>query len=399
MNIGFVSTWFERGAAYVTKAYIDLLEKNNEIFIYARGGEHYAKKDPKWDSPNVTWAPKIGGTRIVWSHMKRWIDSNKIDTIFFNEQHEFDIIAKIKMYRPDVKIGSYIDYYKISTINNFNLYDYLICNTKRHFDAFKDHKQVYYVPWGTDIELFKPREMKVKPSNQIVFFHSMGMSNRKGTDLLIDAFIGEELYKEAKLIIHTQKELDNNIDYNKYNIEVINKTVSAPGLYHLGDVYVYPTKLEGLGLTTYEALSCGLPVITTNYAPMNEVITDDVGRLIDVEKVVCREDAYYWPLAISNVKSLAQCMKYYIDNKESIHIHKSRAREFAVKELSWIDRKDQIQDIFTQSKIYTIDKEILYSVLKKTKRKFVIDIARGTMGILPDSIKYLLSKINIINKI
>ena len=35
MNIGFVSTWFERGAAYVTKAYIELLKDENNIYIYA----------------------------------------------------------------------------------------------------------------------------------------------------------------------------------------------------------------------------------------------------------------------------------------------------------------------------------------------------------------------------
>jgi hypothetical protein len=39
MNIGFVSTWFERGAAYVTKQYIDAVKERNNIFVYARGGK------------------------------------------------------------------------------------------------------------------------------------------------------------------------------------------------------------------------------------------------------------------------------------------------------------------------------------------------------------------------
>ncbi len=38
MNIGFVSTWFERGAAYVTKQYIDAVKERNYVFVYARGG-------------------------------------------------------------------------------------------------------------------------------------------------------------------------------------------------------------------------------------------------------------------------------------------------------------------------------------------------------------------------
>ena len=66
-------------------------------------------------------------------------------------------------------------------------------------------------------------------------------------------------------------------------IEFIEKTVSAPGLYFRGDVYLYPTRLEGIGLTICEALASGLPVITTNDAPMNEFVIDgETGYLVDV---------------------------------------------------------------------------------------------------------------------
>ena len=43
MNIGIVTTWFDRGAAQVSKQYMDVLQENNDVFIYARGGEKYAK--------------------------------------------------------------------------------------------------------------------------------------------------------------------------------------------------------------------------------------------------------------------------------------------------------------------------------------------------------------------
>jgi len=57
-------------------------------------------------------------------------------------------------------------------------------------------------------------------------------------------------------------------------------------LYYLGDVYVYPTTLDGLGLTVYEALASGLPVIATDVAPMNEIITEDNGKLVKVSSLV-----------------------------------------------------------------------------------------------------------------
>ena len=90
MNIGIVTTWFERGASQVSRQYRDLLNKKNNVFIYARGGEKYERNNPIWDTQDVTWGKKAyfqtNGTPIKRSHFKNWIDKNKIDVLFFNEQ-------------------------------------------------------------------------------------------------------------------------------------------------------------------------------------------------------------------------------------------------------------------------------------------------------------------------
>ena len=61
MNIGIVTTWFERGAAYVSKNFRDtlLLDQSNQVFIFARSGEKYAKGDQNWDVENVFWSSRI----------------------------------------------------------------------------------------------------------------------------------------------------------------------------------------------------------------------------------------------------------------------------------------------------------------------------------------------------
>ena len=61
MNIGIVTTWFERGAAYVSRQFMDVLSKGNNVFIYARGGEAYAIDNPKWNLPNVHWGKRSEG--------------------------------------------------------------------------------------------------------------------------------------------------------------------------------------------------------------------------------------------------------------------------------------------------------------------------------------------------
>jgi 1,2-diacylglycerol 3-alpha-glucosyltransferase len=45
-------------------------------------------------------------------------------------------------------------------------------------------------------------------------------------------------------------------------------------LFASGDVCVAPSRWEGLGLHLYEAMALGLPVITNDAPPMNEVIAD-----------------------------------------------------------------------------------------------------------------------------
>ena len=58
----------------------------------------------------------------------------------------------------------------------------------------------------------------------------------------------------------------------------------------------------------YEALACGLPVIAPNNAPMNEIINDSIGKLVNIKEYKCRQDAYYWPLCIIDKDDLAKKM-------------------------------------------------------------------------------------------
>lgn len=373
MKIGIVTTWFERGAAYVSKIYKELLEKKgHEIFIYARGGI-YEKNNPDWNDCTVTWGLELPFTYINKKHFFEWIKKNQLDIVFFNEQHEFSIVAKTKLSFPKIKLGSYIDYYTEETVALFDIYDFLICNTKRHASAFKKHSQVYYIKWGTDIELFKPQN--ITPHERLTFFHSMGMSYRKGTNILIEAFIKGKIYLNADLIIHTQMKVENVTsltanELEKYHIKIISKTVTAPGLYHLGDVYVYPTVLEGLGLTIYEALACGLPVIITDFPPMNEVVENSVGRLVEVEEIHARGDGYYWPQAYCSQKSLIEALNYYlVMNKEEIKKKRIQAREYAESNFCLWNRADEISDIFEKSICKPVNKQVYNKIIQIEKQE------------------------------
>lgn len=362
MKIAIVTTWFERGAAYVSKQFHHTLSKENEVFIYARGGEEYAYGDSEWDKEYVTWGKRIDfpiPTYIDIKDFKVFLSKNKIDLVIFNEQWWWEPI--IVCNQLNIKTAAYIDYYTELTIPFFSNYDFLICNTRKHYEAFKWHKQCFYVPWGTDTNLFKPKEYNLIHKGKVTFFHSCGMNpHRKGTDQLLLAL--EKLEGNFSLIIHAQidlmkelspklqKVLEKLIANNK--VELLTKTIKAPGAYFMGDVYVYPTRLEGIGLTICEASASGLPVIVPNNSPMNEFIKDNVnGSLVEIKKLYSRADGYFWPQCEINIESLSSKMQYYIDNIDKISTFKKKSREYSLKYLDWEQNSLELNKIVSSVKL------------------------------------------------
>ncbi len=338
-SIGIVTTWFERGAAYVSLAYRDVLASRFDVYIYARGGEKYAQEEPKWNSGRIYWSPnKRADTIIDRDDFVSWIRSREIKAILFNEQGWWPPVLWAR--ELGVKTVGYVDYYTPRSVPWFWLYDGLWCNTNRHFSVFNWHPRAQYIPWGTDLKLFQPKSPFC--DSQLVFFHSAGMGGtnlRKGTDLVVRAF--QMVNGSVQLVIHSQVPIEHyglvaNLIRLDTRIQFVEGTVAAPGLYHMGHVYVYPTRLEGIGLTIPEALACGLPVITTDIAPGNEFVSPDTnGWLAKVVRAFPREDDYYWPQVECDVEDLARLMRNCVEDRDAVELRSQGARLYAEHQLDW----------------------------------------------------------------
>ena len=377
LNIGIVTTWFERGAAYVSRAYLETLSKEHNVFIYARGGEKYAVENPYWDKDYVTWGKRnieLHPLFIYWNDFIRWINKNNLDLIIFNEQNIWDVILKCK--KLNLIIGAYVDYYTDTTVPFFWLFDFLLCNTQRHYSVFNKHPQALYIPWGTNCDVFTPTN-QTSNKNNVRFFHSAGMGGiglRKGTDILVKSF--QKVTGNAELIIHSQVGINKYADSAKLigddpRITFIEREISAPGLYYLGDVYVYPSRLEGIGLTIPEALASGLPVITTDNAPMNEFVIDHHnGYLVEVDYFRQRNDRYYWPESICSEIHLANAMQYYIDNPVEITNQGLQARIYAEENLDWNINSRIILDRIAHFKKINRNQDLIEEVMQIEYSRF-----------------------------
>jgi glycosyltransferase involved in cell wall biosynthesis len=355
-NIGIVTTWFSCGAGNVSLQYFTELKKNFNVFIYARGGPK--ANTGMWANDYVTWAPEHPEvTGIYWWHFKSWVERFRIETVFFNEQRYWPILIKARDH--GLRVGAYVDYYTQETVEFFKIYNFIICNTKRHYSVFKNHPNSYYIPWGLTENRW-PRIVN-KYSNHIRFLISGGWDgcyartspwmDRRGVSTTMRAFL--HVKGDCKLLVYSQVPLKACPDEWKrlvsqdQRIEFIVGTFE-PFPFHSASVYVYPSRLDGLGLTVTEAICAGLPVITTNIAPMNEFVTDGItGTLVSVEKHVSRPDGYYWPESFVSQDDLAFAMQTYVDNPNLVKTQSCQALKYADYALRWEDNGSLLLKIFS----------------------------------------------------
>ncbi len=118
------------------------------------------------------------------------------------------------------------------------------------------------------------------------FFYPAGfLSKRKPVPQVLKAF--RKVPGEARLIVKGQVERElETLERGAARdprVEVILADLPADEhlrLFASADVCVAPSRWEGLGLHLYESMALGLPVITNDNPPMNEVIRDGENGLL-----------------------------------------------------------------------------------------------------------------------
>lgn len=200
---------------------------------------------------------------------------------------------------------------------------------------------IYVVQQGVDPAYFHPLRtpMVVDAKEPFKFITSATWEPRKNLKNLIKAFQMEFSKDDgACLIIKTI-----NLGLSKGVQEEIKEIGDIPGsaniyvreedtpfyqlgsFYTMGDCFVLPTHGEGWGLPPFEALACGIPVITTGWGALNETLRDKDGEpfpgvhFIDSTMTIANTPYVYlecnrW--AEPSIMHLRQLMRYVFDHKD-----------------------------------------------------------------------------------
>lgn len=199
-----------------------------------------------------------------------------------------------------------------------------------------DAKQVFILLNPTELPTIIPHRInsaKVK----LVFVGRIG--ERKGTFDLIEAFakLPESLRNSVELLVAG----DGEIDRAKQLTQELNLTeqitflglIDAQArdlLLETADVYILPTYNEGLPLALLEAMSWGLPVITTPVSGIPDVVKDRQNGLI---------------VDAGNIQQLADAIQLSIEN-EDLRLSLGKAARETVGKLDMKSFSSRLAEIY-----------------------------------------------------
>ncbi len=365
IKVGLVTAWAECGMGYVAKNWVYTMNKFSDQIdyqIYSRAVKTFTPF--RWHNDHVVDGPEI--MEIGHDHFWKWVDTFKPDVILFQDQNIYGPTGMKeeteKLRKMGIKTINYPDWIKNGDPEKYKgLYDVNLAHVKRNFNWLKeaDVDNPVFIKWGVIVKNFPFMQRSVK--DKIKFYINMGTgSKRKGYQYLPQAlkkvdggFWKKNIIKthhDYSFIATSVEESAHRVDkdfleYFQKNerCELIFKTADneAGGLFSMGDVYVYPTRMEGIGLTITESLCSGMPVVTSDYPTMNEWFADgEAGRLIKTKRI--KKTEMMPNQVVPDTSYLAKILIDYIENPEQIEEQSRKARSLVETDFNWDSRDEEI---------------------------------------------------------
>jgi glycosyltransferase involved in cell wall biosynthesis len=162
--------------------------------------------------------------------------------------------------------------------------DAVLCKTPSGVEFFEDLPVAKrYVAWTSPDK----RIAGFDRHGPLRCLHLSGASALKGSEAVVEVWSRHPEWPELTVVRHARRYSGEEAPPLPPlpNVRYETEYVSAERLTELQNscaVHVAPSQAEGYGHVIGEAMSCGVVVVTTDAAPMNELVTPDRGVLVRV---------------------------------------------------------------------------------------------------------------------
>ena len=203
--------------------------------------------------------------------------------------------------------------------------------------------KVFVIPLGVDRTIFKESTLDIEDKYGTIFFNCGKWEIRKGHDIIPEAFSrafssqdNVELWMMCENPFLDEEEKMRWIDLYKSSplgdkIKFLDRAETHEGVYNIMSSVscgVFPARAEGWNLELLEMMSCGKPVIATDYSAHTEFCTKENSFLVSIDNEEKAYDGKWFDgktgswahLGESQIDQISSHMKHIHDNKISSNL-------------------------------------------------------------------------------
>jgi glycosyltransferase involved in cell wall biosynthesis len=139
-------------------------------------------------------------------------------------------------------------------------------------------------PWGVDLEHFSKKKEERGKKDGFILFCNRSWESRYGVDVLARAFVKVAQQREdVRLILLGGGSLGANLrkifqnggvdEYVTFGGQI--SQTDLPAWYHMADLYISPSHVDGSSVSLMEALACGLPCLVSDIPANKEWVFEN----------------------------------------------------------------------------------------------------------------------------
>jgi glycosyltransferase involved in cell wall biosynthesis len=205
-----------------------------------------------------------------------------------------------------------------------------------------DPQRTIVFPWGVDLKHFRPaprgesgvstigsRKSKTKDRKPFVLFCNRSWEPRYGVDVLAKAFVGVVQQRDDVSLLllggGSQAQTIRQILMNGGALDRVQlggqvSQTDLPHWYHMADLYLSPSHVDGSSVSLMEALACGLPALVSDIPANREWVNEGVNG---------------WLFPDGDVDALAGKILAAIDQRKKLPEIGRAARRSAEERADW----------------------------------------------------------------